>query len=383
MGRIAAAALAAGVALAAVLELGLRAAGFSALQWYQPDRHLGWVLRPGLSGWYTEEGRSFVRINAAGQRDREHPLDKPEGVFRIAVLGDAYSEALQVPLEDTYWAQLPARLERCGFRPGRRIEALNFGVANYGTAQAYLVLERTALRYRPDLVVLQFDNGNDVRDNSSALQSVKTRPYFTLDAQGGLRLDDAFASVEGFGKPASRPRELFRTAADHSRLLQLARHAGYALLERAVGKSTGNEAGLEAGALAAPRDARWDEAWRITEALVARIGELAVRNGAAVAVVAVPFAMQVHPDAAWRERLQAKYGVADFAYADRRIVDFARSRGMLGILLAPEMQALALESGSALYGFENLRPGFGHWNALGHRVAADIIARSLCANRSG
>ena len=53
------------------------------------------------------------------------------------MLGDAFSEAMQVALEDSYWAQLPERLESCGFRPGKRIEVLNFGVRDYGTAQAW------------------------------------------------------------------------------------------------------------------------------------------------------------------------------------------------------------------------------------------------------
>ena len=57
---------------------------------------------------------------------------------------DAYAEAMQVPLESTYWAQLPGLLEGCGFQQGKRIETLNFGVRDYGTAQSYLVLEKTA-----------------------------------------------------------------------------------------------------------------------------------------------------------------------------------------------------------------------------------------------
>jgi hypothetical protein len=368
-------------ALFAALELGLAAAGFSAPVWYRPDPHLGWALRPGASGWFTEEGRAFIQVNSAGQRDREHALDKPADVYRIAVLGDAYSEAMQVALEDTYWAQLPARLESCGFQPGKRIEVLNFSVANYGTAQAYLVLERTAVRYRPDLVLLQFDNGNDVRDNSYALNPIRNRPFFRLDGDGRLRLDNAFTSDPSYARSASSGNELFRNIVDRSRVLQLARDAVHELRLASnahAKKHGGNEAGLEVEALAPPRDPRWDEAWRVTEALIAKLGEFASRNGASVAVVAVPFAIEVHPDRAWRERLQAKYGVADFAYPDRRVVSFARQNGMHAVMLAPEMKALADATGSHLYGHENLQLGFYHWNKLGHRVAADIIARSLC-----
>src|SRR5262245_96824 len=75
--------------LLAGLEIFLRATGYSSPAWYQTDPELGWVLRPGTSGWYSREGKAFVQVNSAGQRDREHPLQKPANVYRIAVLGDA------------------------------------------------------------------------------------------------------------------------------------------------------------------------------------------------------------------------------------------------------------------------------------------------------
>lgn len=372
--------LATALAVVVACELVLRAVGFNWLQWYWPDPQLGWALRPGLSGWFSGEGRSFVQVNSAGQRDREHTVDKPENVYRIAVLGDAYSEAMQVALEDSYWAQLPKRLESCAFRPGKRIEVLNFGVRDYGTAQAYLVLERAAVRYRPDLVLLQFSNGNDVRDNHYALDGIRGRPYFRRHTDGRLELDDSFASEQQYVSRASYQRELLTKVVDHSRVLQLARRVGIQLRDRVQVQDTENEAARDSHALSHPRDARWEEAWRVTEALIARIGEVASRNGASAAVVAVPFPFAVHPDVAERERLQAKYGVAHLTYPDRRVVSFARQNGMHGIMLEPEMQAVAAATRSYLYGFENLGLGWGHWNELGHRTAADIIARALCAN---
>lgn len=369
------------LALLFVLELALRALGYSWPRFHQPDPQLGWRLRADLSGWFTGEGRSFVRINSAGQRDREHALEKPEGVYRIVVLGDAYSEAMQVALEDTYWARLPGLLESCGFQPGKRIEMLNFGVRDYGTAQEYLVLEKTAVRYRPDLVLLQFGNGNDVRDNSRTLDKVRGRPYFTLDAQGSLVLDDSFVSEDGYQQRASLPSRTFRVLADGSRALQLARRArDLGFMASAHAKGNRNEAGMEVDTLAPPHGGEWQEAWRVTEALFVKIAELASRNGARVALFAMPFAMEVHPDAAWRQRLQAKYGVEDLAYPDRRAVSFARQNGMLGIMLAADMKALTAATGSHLFGFENRELGFGHLNELGHRVAADIIARALCSS---
>ena len=99
-----------GVALLG-LELAVRASGYSAVFWYRPDARLGWTLRPGAQGWFIKEGRTFVRINDAGFRDRDHSLHKPDDVYRIAVLGDEHAEAMQVELPDTWWSLLGHRLE--------------------------------------------------------------------------------------------------------------------------------------------------------------------------------------------------------------------------------------------------------------------------------
>jgi len=57
------------------------------------------VLRPGAEGWWSKEGGAYVRINNGGLRDREHAKAKPTNALRIAVLGDSYAEALQVPID--------------------------------------------------------------------------------------------------------------------------------------------------------------------------------------------------------------------------------------------------------------------------------------------
>ena len=132
---------------------------------YRPDPTFGWGLWPGTAGMFTSEGHAFVRINSVGMRDHEHPIAKPAGVYRIAVLGDSYTDATQIPLDSTYWARLPGLLTSCG-RPG--VEVLNFGVAGYGTVQEWLMLHRASI-YSPDLILLQITPGNDVRDQCPPL----------------------------------------------------------------------------------------------------------------------------------------------------------------------------------------------------------------------
>jgi hypothetical protein len=364
-------------------ELLLRGIGYSAPIWHQPHPELGWKLRPGIAAWFTKEGRAFVRTNTQGARDRDHALHKPQDVYRIAVLGDSYSEAMQVDRDQAFWALLPSRLEACGFASGKRIEVLNFGVSGYGTAQQYVMLESTAMRYSPDLVLLQFTNGNDVKDNSFALTDDKARPFFMLEPSGALRVDASFAAARSFRRSASLPVQAMRELSDRSRVLQLVRSArALSFMPKAHANRDGVEQGLEPWVLAPPRDKLWEEAWQITEGAIGRIHDYATRNGARFIVMTVPYAIQVHPDREARQSLEAKLAVEDLFYPDRRIFGLAKRRGFEAVTVAPELQPLAEHTGTYYHGFEQVGMGRGHWNATGHAAAAELVARRLCATKS-
>jgi hypothetical protein len=181
---------------------------------------------------------------------------------------------------------------------------------------------------------------------------------------------------------SSLKSELLRKATDKSRVLQLVRSVREtSFVTNAQAAPEGVEQGLEAMVLAPPRDRMWDEAWRITEGLITKTGDFAQRNGARFAVVTVPYAIQVHPDPKVRAGLQSRLGVNDLFYPDNRIAALASKNGILAVTLAPEMQPLAQKSGVYFHGFQNVGLGRGHWNAEGHRVAAQIIARRLCEER--
>ena len=123
-------------------EVGLRAVGISYPIFSQIDDDLGSTLRPHTEGWWKREGEAFVRINSAGLRDREHAMPKPDHVLRIAVLGDSFAEAMQVPMEDTFWAVAEREIRTCTAMVGREPEIINFGVSGYGTAQELIMLRR-------------------------------------------------------------------------------------------------------------------------------------------------------------------------------------------------------------------------------------------------
>src|SRR5271155_1022600 len=79
-------------------------------QLYTADQQRGWALRPGAEGLVADETKQYVRINGHGFRDAERSFEKPANTIRIAVLGNSWTEAMQVPLEKNYCSVLEHKL---------------------------------------------------------------------------------------------------------------------------------------------------------------------------------------------------------------------------------------------------------------------------------
>ena len=88
-------------------------------------------------------------------RDREYTVEKPAGVFRIAVLGSSIDMGWGVGTEETYVNLLEDWLNAHAARRGlaRRFEVLNFAVAAYSPLQRLEAFRRKAVAFQPDLVL--------------------------------------------------------------------------------------------------------------------------------------------------------------------------------------------------------------------------------------
>lgn len=112
---------------------------------------LRFELRPGG----VARAEVEYRVNALGLRGPETTLEKPEGVRRVAVLGDSIAFGYWVRDEQGFARQLEGLLQAVGARGGR-VEVLNFGVPGYNLEQEIETLRAKALAYSPDLVVVLF-----------------------------------------------------------------------------------------------------------------------------------------------------------------------------------------------------------------------------------
>ena len=186
-------------------ELALRLLGVSypVFVWTDPVRGVAHI--PGVSGGkQLPDGRRWVEINSDGWRGPEVALRHPPGTLRIALLGDSFIEAFEVPFDSTVGEVVERRLTALRGGP---VEVLNFGQGGYGTTQELLTLEHEVWKYSPDLVLLAVTTGNDISDNSRAAPPWQLRARTTYSRAIGWSSTPASCSPGTTGAARSGPGE--------------------------------------------------------------------------------------------------------------------------------------------------------------------------------
>lgn len=177
----------------ALLEWFLPIAGVGQEEFLQPDTKLACRHIPGKYVVWRMEGFSRGHLNSTGLRDVEHSIVKTPGTIRVALLGDSSTEGLQVPLADTYARIVEEKLNSAGTQ---KYEVINFACSSYSTGQQYQQFLAEVSAYKPDITVLLYNRGDAVENvRKPDRLKVEPRPYFYLDAQGNLKLDESILAI--------------------------------------------------------------------------------------------------------------------------------------------------------------------------------------------
>jgi D-alanyl-lipoteichoic acid acyltransferase DltB (MBOAT superfamily) len=93
-------------------------------------------------------------INRWGMADKDYTLKKPDGTFRIAMIGASRVQGLGLPQDQRFESLLEERLnaQQTGDR-GESFEILNFGMRAYSPVQRLMSFEEKALPFEPDAVI--------------------------------------------------------------------------------------------------------------------------------------------------------------------------------------------------------------------------------------
>jgi len=370
-----------------IAELALRLIGYERPVFYDFDAQRGWAPRPGAMGVQRDEGEAEVRINAAGLRDRDHSLAKPPGTLRIAALGDSYTDAIQVPVEATWWRRLETVLGACPKASGRHVEVIDFGVRGYSTAQELLTWRLVARAYHPDLVVLAYSPESDLVENTPTLSAkVSLAPFFVFDGNALVQRPPTNGET-WLGVPRASMYRAFFALKRHWRVAAAIDIEGlWARVrdrERVKNRFRDPDPRLEklvtySEDYLPPQNPELAEAWRVTEKLIATLNSEVTSEHARLVVVVGSSPIQAFPDRELRERFATRIGVPDLGESDRRLTELGARIDVPVVLLAPEFQRRADASGEYLHGFPNSGMGIGHWNEAGHRLAGDRVAAAIC-----
>src|SRR5262249_30259020 len=367
-------------------EVGLRLLGYkySGSTWTN-DPLIGVSLRPGAGAWEVDEGVAWTKINSAGYRDLERTESKPQGVYRVAVLGDSCTEARQVDLDKTFISLADTELNRRKCYGERKVEVLNFGIGGVGTGQELLLLRERVWKYNPDMIVLQFYAGNDMYNNFRALNisSPDKAPYFLLK-NGKLELDESFRRGRAYDPTYIKLKGIGADIMNRSVLLQLAYKLSRVYAQRRE-LARLNDAG-QAKASSAPNSPPPEypqylsflppsipsmvEAWQVTEALIVEFDKEVSFHQAPLLIMTMPTNIQIQPDSKVQEAFREKYKIESLEYADDRIEHIARVNGIHILALSKPLLEEARRAGTYMAGFPNTAPNDGHLNERGHAVVA-------------
>jgi hypothetical protein len=340
--------------------------------------------------WSTSSNQQkpvLIRYNSQGLREREYSYQKPGGVFRILILGDSFVEAEQVLFEETFHEKLEELLDdQC--KDSDFTEVIAAGVSGWGTDQAYLFFRNEGYKYQPDLVLLAFAD-NDIVNNYFPLEAKQEgrtdgrlyKPYFVLE-DDKLVLKDFPYHQDGEGTPLYSLKLFLSRYFVSYRLITNTIKKAFPLLKGFLERNSPGEPDGERSepypsiyVHKANYQSAYQNAWEITEILLAKLAEEIRLSGAEFAVFYDGSIFITHPES-WEE-YQERYPKLreekwNFNRVESMLSQSLEKQDVPFLSLQPVFTQEATESDRWFF-----IPGDGHWSVEGHQLIAETLYQWL------
>ena len=385
-----------------ILELIVRLLGLAPPPILNPniwDLHpaLGWFHLPNSGGTFYSSFNEFttdVQINSLGLRDEAdlNQYDLPEE-YKILILADSFGEALQVPLEATFYSLVENRLTEREM-PTRTI---NSGVGSWGTDQQASYYRLEGHRFQPNLTLLFFFTRNDVVNNHSSLEIARNggsiqKSFYQLDEQSQLIYPEPFDPDKAYDHteppPPLSPAPLIETAdwlwlnsALYRWLVPYVRDIPPLVLALGPSGILGGEGRVRAThpsipvpffVYENPPNAEWEAAWALTEAILVDLRNQVESDGGKFAVVIIPAREQVYIDE-WTRTVASNADMRQREWhlelPNERLTDLLSRHSVPHLDLLPIFrESAALDNAPRLYFRRD-----GHWTEAGHQLTAEAV----------
>lgn len=347
---------------------------------FEPDPELGWRHRPGAEVTVSslEDQEPFtIRINEQGLYDLDYPYERPAGGARLLVIGDSYTEAVQVPLHERSFQALEDRFRAAGETP---YEIIEMGVARYSPAQYYRVYLSEGRPYDPDVVIVMLYLGNDLQEmhpdsgHSIVLGLAERTFQYTLEDGMLVALsEDDWRPPSGSSRvraPMPVTRRLHAWLMKRSTLYSL-------VASRAPETPAGHTLGLAGGDI--PHAAHFQrgytdpldaQIWPIFEAVLLALRDEVEADGAEFAVVIAPEMYAIHPEWYFEEypAFDGQRDLFDPDKLEKEVAALLDAHGIQSFSLTPALRDAAQDSDAPLYYRSN-----AHWTLAAHHAVTEAL----------
>lgn len=326
---------------------------------YRLDKNTGLLTyAPGATGVYRRACFSNqIEINSLGWRTPEFSSTKPLGVYRLLVLGDSFTAALEEPVEKTFTQIIARKLEEQF--PGRRFEAISLGRGNSGLYEAYRYLKDYGMVYDPDLILI-VSFYNDPLDDIRAIEGVTGSEKIAHLGSRGEIIDDY--KVEENGATI-----VFKDLVRQSAFLKLLYDRSHDFVDYVILKKPkpfGDE-------LLESLDE--DRAFSLQKQVLINIKNLASSLAAPVIIFNAPYRRSVEDSADPNEPYLA-IGKYDYESYLQKLSD---ATGVVFVNLLPTIRQRFYREGKAIDSSCDI-----HWNETGHLWVAEAMLTHLLENLS-
>jgi lysophospholipase L1-like esterase len=328
-----------------------------------PDPVLNTLRYPGVDNVYRGEDYSRYHVNRYGLVGDEPAATDDPGIFRVAVFGDSFVEALQVPERHKFTRLLQSSLLPPAGRS--RVEVWNFGHSadNTGNEYARFVSQRTGASF--DLVLFTFNEADLLEDRPQDVPD-RSGSFLVGNGKGGFDLvhDASRAASERlpwFNRTFPRFHNLHLTLRD--RVGDYLHHAPdrlRGLVAGWIGRGAPTGAGVAAGISAEQIESGYEQLVYVYRSIRAR--------GIPVILVGLP------TDAAAPAGLSSHRANANLAYRD-----LAARLKQAGIAFVDTYPLIDADVAQGRDPYSDWEP-FHHFNRDGHRLLARAIATFLAGH---
>lgn len=381
-----------GIATLVALKLGDLAVG---LMLNSQQRHLLRLPINAQARHVSSEYDIAFSTNARGLRGPERPLAKPPGTKRVAVIGDSFVAAYEVPDGVPFTAKLEGLLNDKSPVP---IEVINVGRSGSSTIRELDLYRQIGRKFAPDVVVLAYYVGNDLleitdENDATELRNWHPQGWVRRAAYGlcpNLYLELALLKLSAESHANWAPRSEGSILADLRRDCE-AHGVDFAQAKAAYDRfPAAVKRHLELGHLHVhrvlpacfdpgrfrraldPSDEFFARAWPRAERHLNLLREAVAADGAQLVVMVIPDAVQVDPAA--QQFVHSLGYEVDPAWLTRScrttaaVEAWCREQGIPCLDLLDDFRQASVP----LY-----YPQDSHFNPAGHQLTAELLAAFL------